>query len=110
LAGPSDDGGFEDVRELRRNAASSSATRRVNSSIRASRCTKAASRCSSAFSNRPSRSSSSTMDGESDTTERMARTGHEIKSTRAQKPAEQLPNERLESIEQLLLWAFVDTR
>ncbi len=72
FAGPSDDGGFDEVREFLRSNASNSATRRVNTSTRASRS-------ASAASNRASRSSSSTVDGESDTPPRMHQTTHKIK-------------------------------
>jgi hypothetical protein len=71
--GPSDDGGFEDVREFLRSNASNSATRRANTPIRASRS-------ASAASNRASRSSSSRVAGDSDTTARMPQTTSKIKA------------------------------
>ncbi len=83
LTGPSEDGGFDDTREFFRCAASSSATRRVSTSIRASRSPSAAS-------NRASRSSSSTMDGESDTRVRMHQNQTQDQINSGQEPAEWL--------------------
>ena len=82
LTGPSDDGGFDDVREFFRSAASNSATRAVNTSIWVSRWV-------SASSNRASRSSSSTVEDESDTSASMPEPPAKIKHG-DQEPAEQL--------------------
>lgn len=80
LAGPSDEGGFDDVRESLPSNASSSATRRINTSLRARSCSIVASRRASASSSRASRSSSSAGTG-SDTPTSMPQTTNKIKSS-----------------------------
>ena len=67
LPGPSDDGGFDDVRESLRSNASSSATRAVNTAICASRSASQRVPLHHGTSNRASRSSSSTVEDEPDT-------------------------------------------